>query len=218
VPNSAEGNGEAAAAIGQDGGALPRLNLRDPRLFQGANFDALRTLLISIKHATSQYVIITTSLQAQPAADEYSEVLANATLRTNCQVELAFHQFWTQFVLKALPAHIQLYADYHTISCDMQSVIAQLLTCNSASLGQSHGQAAQPVGSPYWTTEASSEGVGEQAECMEFEDFLSYFNDHTSHAGRSLAHAFYADFLAGLSPVFLDLLKRHGQLLEQGLF
>lgn len=49
---------------------------------------------------------------------------------------------------------------------------------------------------------------------MEFEDFLAFYNDLTAtSSSSSLSLTFYADFLAGLSPLFLQLLHTHSEIL-----
>lgn len=196
------------------------LDLKDPRIFQCANFDALRHLRVAVQRISREYV------DAAQVAD--SDDAAAVTLRTNCQVELAFNTFWTELVLRALPEHIQYYHEYGAMSCDMQSVIAHLLTSNRTSIGH---ESISPTGYAARRPSSSAQGASwlpqnqqmevlsrEGIERMDFEDFLSFYNDHTGQAGKSLFHAFYADFLAGLSPAFMDLLKKHGQLLDKWQF
>lgn len=161
------------------------------------------------------------------ALNEFNDRQAEVILQSNSEIELAFHMFWTKLILFAIPEHLLHFKDYGCIACDIQSVLAQLLTINSNTMNfavtaSSWRPFMTPGGTFPWTGPSSTPRIDglsrENIRQMGFEDFLSFYNDHTAQAGRSLLHIFYADFFAGLSPVLLDLLRRHGVLLERWRF
>lgn len=228
------------------------LDLKDYRLFQAANLDAMRHLLASIQQTMQTYhqllEHLTTShtsdlnsnyergpLKDVPSAMSFSRTsddidrvdwdlhLSALILHANCQLECHFHAFWSELFLQALPASLQHYCDYGVIAVDMQALLAHLLTANGAAIG--HSQNSSPPGfaarrvtaplspSPQWEVLAR-----EDIDKLSFEDFLSFYNEHTGQAGRSLHHALYADLLTGVSPAFVELIQRHGDWLENWQF
>eukprot|EP01033_Poteriospumella_lacustris_P003981 gene3981-2834_t len=185
--------------------------------------------------------------------------LETAAIRAcNVTVDLAFHQWWLALLLQAVPDALHFDPHAQVLGCDMQRLLAQLLTANHGELrprghhshshGHGHGHsgaAASPAGASAassFPAEAAASSAGhaasaraaaaaaaaaaavplvptvngytaEEIAALSFEDFLTLYNDHTATAGVSLAHAWYAECLAGLSSSFLDLLQRHGRIL-----
>eukprot|EP01039_Chlorochromonas_danica_P000363 gene363-392_t len=200
-------------------------DLHDYRLFQSAHFDALRQLQNTLQQAIYRYSCERQRLEERyrydmKALNEFNERQAEVILQSNSEIELAFHMFWTKLILFALPEHLLHFKEYGCIGCDIQSVLAQLLTINSNTMNFAMTTASLSSWRPIMTTSTPRvDGLSrENIRQMGFEDFLSFYNDHTAQAGRSLLHIFYADFFAGLSPVLLDLLRRHGVLLERWKF
>lgn len=228
--NNAGGDGTNTSS----GSSCP-LDLKDPKLFQGANFPALRVLRSQLRATSAHYMQVLRCLGVSHTAlgsrSAQVDAIAHAqsTLYANCRVELHFHAFWATLLLRAIPAQLQVFRDYGMVALDVQTLFAHLLTSyrmpqNAVTLSDQRAdddmekesvEESRGDDNQFFPAVTTWESLTQQhIERMSFEQFLAFLNAHSAQSGKSLTNAFYADFVAGMSPLLVDYLKQHGALLE----
>lgn len=198
------------------------LDIRNYRLYLSANFDALRSLHKSVTRLTTSFFSDMHDIEFhqrhnhEQDTHQRARTICATVVVNNCVIERKFHRFWMNLILHAVPENIQYYPSVHVIGCDMQNLLSLLLTSNRCSLDKSTD--AEGMGSSKHSTVQIAGFSLKELQHMSFPDFLNFYNDHTATAGLSLYHAFFAEFLAGLAPPFIDFLKRHAVILEKHAF
>lgn len=155
-------------------------------------------------------------------------------LVTNSSVEMAFHNFLVDLILAPLPECVQFFPQLKIVSCSMQQMLSELLCrhqfhdmelqciqlCNYATginvTGQSGMHANYDGGDRHHYLSK------QELEKCSFEDFLALYNQETIRSSvclygtkhYSFVHAFYANYLVGLSPSFVEFLQRHGRIID----
>ncbi len=144
----------------------------------------------------------------------------------NCAIEIAFNSLWVDLILAPLPGCIQYFSETQIISCNMQQVLSDLL-CRHQINGESSARASGARGMHNSVTESDRKTLHkEDLLKLNFDQFLAEFNHETIRStfitpgkrNHSFAHSFYANYLAGLSPTFVEFLKRHGDLIDEWKF
>ncbi|RYH29957.1 hypothetical protein EON65_06745 [archaeon] len=207
------------------------LDLADYKLYQCANFEALRQLISSIAIISTTFtkesseLHLCSSLHNAEEEEAYYVKLASITIRTNTEVEYSLKNFWQEILMQALPLHVYTLSECNVLLCDIQSILGKLLSNYMSNPYQTneHGhsnlhQASSPYGAMTSPHSLPASALYDSILSMKFDEFLSFYNEHTASSGKSLIHAFYAEFLAGMSPVFLALLKKHSRLVKNWKF
>ncbi len=200
-------------------------DLRQRRLYDNSS-PVLARLYNQIEAATKAFEADHQLLLSTLPTQRMVALLPILIILYNCAIEIAFNSLWVDLILAPLPGCIQYFSETHIISCNMQQVLSDLL-CRHQTNSESSAFANGARGMYNSMMESDRKTLHkEDLLKLNFDQFLAEFNHETIRStlispgkrNHSFAHSFYANYLAGLSPTFVEFLKRHGDLIDEWKF
>ena len=101
--------------------------LSDQSLFRHSNIKVVADLINFVQTITSKFQSILPKKTSQPNLKAVEDHICLATMHYNRKIEYAFHIFWSEILLREIPANIWHYPSSNVISFDVRAALTNLL-------------------------------------------------------------------------------------------